>query len=143
VFNIALAASILIVTAFPALSTYLLGLANHLLTLTFPHRIVVAIVGVFFKYFLLALCVYFVLRVSPLAVWLGAKTRGRRILLLANVIVLSYWAVRVLASMLAGWAGSFVVGYFAPLVIWPCCLLIVVGFVLLFRSPPRSRVIAQ
>lgn len=84
------------------------------------------------------------LRASQLAKRVPNPAPGNGLVLAGVVLMLVYFLARLLASTVEGGGGSYVVMSFAPFVLWPARIMLVVGiFKLLLAAVPSNMSFQQ
>lgn len=96
-------------------------------------------IGLFVKYFALAIVLYLAFRLAGLGKELKPEGPARLLFLIANTLVIAYGVAGVVASTVEGGGGSFAVAQFGPLVLWPSWLMIVAGLAMHFSSRKPAK----
>ena len=85
----------------------------------------------FISYWIPALIIYLVLRLTKFDRKLSTSTFANLIITIAHILLIFYVSARVFASTVPGGGASFVVMSFSALIILPAGILLLIGFVLL------------
>ena len=128
--NLSLGAAFALSSLFPfgARLLELVGVMSVLRVLEpYQRHLVLALVS----YWLPAIFIYVLLRLTRLASSLRPNTAVHSTIFLANLLLVLYVAARVFASTVEGGGGSFVVVSMGPLVILPAWALLAFGFIAL------------
>ena len=140
-FNIAFAVSVLLAAFMPlGQQLFFMVFGNPRLLSKSLGPFATQMLGLFFKYVLLALVIYGALRLIGAHRKVNFKARGYGLILAANVVILIYSLARSLASLVEGGGAHFVLAQFGTFVYWPAWLAIVVGFVQLSRAHASASV---
>ena len=139
VFNVALGLSILVAILLPLGQRVLLAFVSPGLLLKSLGPFGTSLVVLFFKYFLVALVLYFIFRLAGVERRFKFSARGAKVVFVGNTLVVLYGLARAVASLAEGGGGSFVVAQFGMFVLWPAWLLIVVGLLLLVFSQKSAK----
>ena len=133
-FNVALAIAILVAIVVP--TPRLLSIVttpNDLQRTLGPFG--AQLIILFVRYFVVAFLLYGIFRVLRLDRKFNFNANGATVLLVANVVVVGFGAVRVLASLVEGGGLGFGLSQLAMYVLFPCWLAIAIGLLMMWQKP--------
>lgn len=94
-------------------------------------------INVLASYWLPAILIFIVLRVSRLDSKLRPTTAIHTTILIANILLTLYVTVRIFASTVEGGGASFVVASMSPIIIIPAWILLAIGFIKLIINSSK------